>query len=356
MLEDVDVRIQTAFLSAAVTIFGLVLKEFLFERLRERRVERKQALDLFRNYSDPMAQASQALFWRLHEMLLTPARGGFLISTEARSHFDQYKYDSTLYRIGSLIAWMHAYRSELVLYSLHEGESLRGIAEAMARWERKLADGNHVEDQRMKSILALWGLDVRDEVAGRLSLAIEQRLRARLLSAQCDVAIDLSPEERFLLAREISDVVTGIIGIHQQSDAVIRETTDRAVQSLAIREAWLYRDYQSGIGELLVRKADRGARRFDVVGFREFEEIVYKDCESTKRWIGRLRRIIDQLDVSGADRYDARVQMLEEMLLSVGALIKAIDRADLERRIVSDAVLEKIEWLDGSAEWRKASS
>ncbi|MBX3093606.1 MAG: hypothetical protein KF680_03570 [Cryobacterium sp.] len=55
------------------------------------------------------------------------------------------------------------------------------------------------------------------------------------------------------------------------------------VQLLDTREAWIYRDWQAAIGDLLLVSASEGSRTYDAIGYREFEELYINGNEEPKK-------------------------------------------------------------------------
>ena len=108
-----------------------------------------------------------------------------------------------------------------------------------------------------------------------------------------------------------------------------------AIQELSRKESWLYRDWQAGIGDLMIIKIDHSARNFAVIGFKEFETFILSGTDEQKRWVDRLNKLFDNLDVSGADRYDARVQQLWNTMVATAKLVKTLAKVKTRQHIVS---------------------
>lgn len=353
-LRSLDVPIQAALIAAFVTIFSILLKDMLFKKMEEGQEKRRYALDVYRNYADPLAYAATSLFWRMREILTQDGRGSFLKSSGAGTQFDRYKYESTLYRLAVLIGWLRAYRRELTLFSLSDPKKLAVLNKAIGEFEKGLADGAHVEVQRIKSLAALWCISVPSDAQSlsRTAVAVEQTLKSSLQLAGVDLAKSLTAEDQKKLCRDVADVIAEQIQIEQLSDNIIQETLARAVRSLSIREAWLYRDFQSAIGDMMIREVKDGARRYEVIGFRDFEALLLSNDEVDKRWITRLGRILDGLDISGADRFDARVEMLEETLIATIEMLEALAKIDPKRGAVSMLTLEECGKLKRDRKWK----
>lgn len=355
-IRSLDVPIQAALIAAFVTIFSMILKDVLFKRIEERRAERRQALDIYRNYADPLAYAATSLFWRVREILTQEGRGSFLKSSGAGTQFDRYKYESTLYRLAVLIGWLRAYRRELTLFSLSDPKKLALLNKAMGEFEKGLADGAHVEVQRVRSLAALWCISIPSDVQSlsRIAVAVEQTLKSSIQSESVDLAMSLTAENQKKLCRRVADVIAERMRIDPLSNNIIDETLARAIRSLSIREAWLYRDFQSAIGDMMIREVKDGARRYEVIGFRDFEALLLSNDEGDKRWITRLGRILDGLDITGADRFDARVQMIEETFLATIEMLEALAKIDPKRGSVSMLTLEEGRKFKRDRYWQKS--
>ena len=66
-------------------------------------------------------------------------------------------------------------------------------------------------------------------------------------------------------------------------------------------------------------------------------------------------RMVEGLDISGADRFDARVRMLEETFLATIELLKSLDGIDPRRGIVSSELLSQAQVLVNDKSWRKSA-
>ena len=115
----------------------------------------------------------------------------------------------------------------------------------------------------------------------------------------------------------------------------------------------MYRDFQSGIGDMMICEISGANRRFDVVGFKGFERLLNSDEAETKRWIHRLVRVFDGLDTSGADKFDARVVMLEHTLLATIDVLIALTEIDKGRTAFAEETLREAKRIKVDRSWRK---
>ena len=63
----------------------------------------------------------------------------------------------------------------------------------------------------------------------------------------------------------------------------------------------------------MLRSAEEGPRRYEVVGFGEFERTCKEGDPTTRLWLSRLNGMIDQLDVRGELAKDARIKQLRDV-------------------------------------------
>ncbi|MBT4711252.1 MAG: hypothetical protein HOB82_06965 [Alphaproteobacteria bacterium] len=357
-VTSLPVQVQTGLIAAVATLVAILLKDLVVDRWTEHRADRRLAIEIYRNYADPIAAAASSLFWRLREVLVSEGRGAFLKTSGSATPFDKYKYDSTLFRISVLIAWLRAYARELTFFSLSDSDKLVDLKGAIRAFEAALADGAHVETQRVQAVAAHWDLTVPEngEELPSIAVAVDQILSTFLHRNNARVATELAPEKQTQLCKSVALALTNGINANSVPEGVLLETLQRTIQSLSIREAWLYRDFQSGIGDLMIRNTTGGARRFEVVGFKEFEVLLLSEKKTDQRWVNRLNRILRDLDISGADKNDARVRMIEETFLATVRLLEVLAKVDPNRDSVATQILSEGARLREDQTWRKSVS
>lgn len=106
-----------------------------------------------------------------------------------------------------------------------------------------------------------------------------------------------------------------------------------------MREAWIFRDQQAAIGDLMLQElhgatgpAVSGARRFEVMGYGTFDAMLREPDEGApeQRWIELLQRVLTGLNVREDDGSDARVYQLRTTLLATAKILVAV--AGVEER------------------------
>ncbi len=360
--SGLDVKIQVSLIAVASTLLTIFIKDFLLHLWKEARADRRTAIEVYRNYSDPLLEASVSLFWRLRETLIDAGRGSYLKANGSTSYFDKYKFESTLYRLAALIGWVRAYKRELTFLSLAGDKHLAPLTEALSGFEKALADGTHVEVQRVKSISALWDIQIPQDAKelSKVSVDVERILKSASSHVDHEDSVpnllaDLESAQQLEVLQKIADYLCDEATINRLTKEIISETSARAVRSLSIREAWMYRDFQAGIGDMMICEVSGANRRFDILGFKGFEQLLNSDVDETKRWIHRLVRVFDGLDISGADKFDARVVMLEHTFLATIDILVALTEIDKSRTAFAKGTLQEAKKVKRDKSWRKGN-
>lgn len=329
-IQTLDVKIQAALIASIVTLIGIFMKDFVFQKLKEKRDQSKSTQDVYKKYAEPLAAAAEIMFWRLNEIFNVKGRAHFLIRSEVITGFEDYKYKSTLYRLASLIGWVYAIKKEQSYMKPVGAVSQASISESMRVFESALADGPHVETERLTRLVELWSLECSPEKSIDLSIALEKRHKSFLKSKSVTLATELSEQDLFDLCRECADYLCAQLDCNQLRDELIKETMQQSARRLSIREAWIYRDWQAGIGELMVRKSESDARDFDVIGFKEFESMLESNDPEISKWISRIENTFKDLDIDKLDGQDVRVEQIRSTFKAVAKLIVEINNSGLE--------------------------
>jgi hypothetical protein len=112
------------------------------------------------------------------------------------------------------------------------------------------------------------------------------------------------------------------------SDKLLDENEVRTIEFISVRENWIYRDWQAAIGDLMLRSAEQGPRRYEVVGFGEFERMCKDGDPATRLWLSRLNGMIDQLNVRGELAKDARIKQLRDFFDTLCSVIQELHQVD----------------------------
>lgn len=337
----------TALIGLAGVVLGLVARDvvmalYLARRKRadevadRNKVEVKAHRDLVRLYADPLRDAVTSLRFRLHE-IVDKQQARYLLADAPNIPFLDYKRISTLYRIAAVLGWIRAIRRER---SYLDPDETKGSVEmeAIGKFEVALADGGHVELHRLEELAGLWRVttipaDVKPHVAALIDGA-----RADYLAAKGRLAArDLDDGEQVELSRACADIIRREAGVEIDDDVVVA-TAGQAATVFGIKEAYVYRDWQAAIGDMMLADKAIGVRHFSVMGFGRFEDL-YLAAERRKkrsidaRWFARLEAIIHDLDMAQTGNFDAR----RDQLCALYECCKELEQG-LERR--SDAAAD----------------
>lgn len=111
---------------------------------------------------------------------------------------------------------------------------------------------------------------------------------------------------------------------------LVAATAKQSTVIFGIKEAYIYRDWQVAIGDMMLQEEKRGVRHFSVLGFGVFEDFVLdarKNAQShVARWIGRLERLTHDLDMTKIDTFDARREQLRKIYDCVIKLEVGLDQ------------------------------
>lgn len=119
---------------------------------------------------------------------------------------------------------------------------------------------------------------------------------------------------------------------------------------VAIREAWVYKDWQDAIGDMMLRRVEGEDRRFEVLGYSDFEQLCRSGDEMQKLRVSHLTDIFDAVDLSIEDRFDARPRQLRSLSLATARLVRALHSAQGSQTIVSKYVLNTADTIIESLE------
>jgi hypothetical protein len=337
------VSLETAAIAAAGALVGVILKDLIFKLIDEHRAKRETLRAVYARYAEPLSLATVSLLWRLHEALEQPGRGRFLKlvgippTTNKYSTFGAYKKLSTLYRLAALLGWIRACRREFSYLKVAESEAHGPIEEAISSFEHALADGPAVAIERLVKLCSLWGLEgaINDEICQYLAVDLEIAIDEFFQDLDVDEVNLLSDGQKSALASRAAKVITSSLKLQDVPLAVLEQTWARVIQVVDFKEAWIYRDWQSAIGDLMVRPIDGAERRFEVIGFSEFESMCTDGTDLQKKWILRLSAVFDGIDLSWKDQFDHRPSQLRAVLNATASLALALC-CTVDKRNISD--------------------
>ncbi|MCZ0990376.1 hypothetical protein [Streptomyces diastatochromogenes] len=337
---SMSVQAQAAVISGIAAFVGVLVGE-IFLRQRTRQARKQSIESTFETYAQPIAASSSELFWRLRELFGRQRDEVYLKGHEHFTNYEHYKATSTLYRIAGLIAWIRALRRELVYIPGSKPSKVKELDKALQAFTSALADGGHVEVRRVESLIRALDIDAQfaNESIARSGSILHRQVDHYLHEQEAVSVEHLTSEQQRGLARILSKTLMESLDCDQGISEKIEESINSVMAALAVREAYVYRDWQSAIGDLMLREVGGGQRQFEVLGFKEFESICSQGREEDKLWLRRLNAVIDDLDTSGDREKDARITQLYEVYLAAARIIMALDQSKAMKSRISDVTL-----------------
>lgn len=314
--------VKAATVSAVTLVLTLVIKE-MFDRARDRRTRSKDSLLVYQRYADPLLVVATQLLWRLNE-ILDEGRCEYLVGSSARPAFELYKVRSTLYRLAAVLGWLRAIDRELFMLRLPDPKAVAKVEGAILDLRRSLSDGTRVEHSRVLSLCDAWQLSPpQGNELKRVGSELDALIKKELHGEGCSLADQLSEAKQASLYVAMRDRLRagpdGLGGGPARTSAVAD-----AMTRVSIRQAWIYFDWQAAIGDVMIVNSSFGERKYEVVGYRDFERLIVEGPNSDRIWMERLLQVIDDLDVTESGARDARAAQLSALYTSIATLIDAL--------------------------------
>lgn len=309
-----------AFVGAASAIITLICKDFIFVKILKTQDRKDSEREILRLYVAPVVSSCEKLVWRFDEIFLS-ARHQFLKAATLPLVFNEYKRQSTLYRIASLLGWMRAIQLELNALPMGGIAFSKNVGDAFEKVRKALADGPEVEVLRLQSLCSLWNLGSVDAVRQvRLAANLERKLYAKAgneLKHDARYLSLLEKDQKLAVCRELADLLTKELGKAQITQNILEETVERAITGLSYREALIYRDWQDAIGDLMLLDDDDSDRRYKLVGFAKFTEVM----GGAGPWIEVFSTSIVDIDFDEVDHTDFRAKQLAYLSIAVADIL-----------------------------------
>ena len=324
-------------LSALATPFA---KDLVIRRLNDKRSKSETQHEIFRNYAAPLAASCEKLIWRFSEIFIDK-RHQFLKTATSPLVFNEYKRKSTLYRIASLLGWLRAIHLELSALPRGASGFFTPVSDAIGKVQSALADGPYVELHRLEQLCTIWrlSLDALDHGTKKsLATSFEVKLydlAGDTLKHDSEHLKKLDHDRKLNICRHLSAFLCKELRRVAISEDVVAETMHQAIVALSYREALIYRDWQDAIGDAMLELDPDSIRRFKIVGYEKFEEILM----GQSLWIEVFRESINDIDFDAIDPNDFRAKQLRDLAVAVCQIMTSLAQTE-ERDLISDSVLE----------------
>lgn len=320
-----DTALWAAAIGAASALLVTFVKDYLFERLKERRVRQQSEADVYRQYLAPLCEACEKIVWRSKEIFIDK-RHAFLKTSTLPLDFNAYKRTSTLYRIATLIGLLRGMTLELRALPRGKTNAAIPISTQIAAFQKALADGPHVELHRLTRLSALWEIDLtRLDPAQQGALAMRFEVEAHAatdgkLKSAPDHLRGFPAETKLEICRRLAAFLADETESKVPQEDAIRETVERAIGGLSYREALLYRDWQDALGDAMIERDPDSVRRFRIVGYEKFSQLLASEAP----WFKVLAKSIDDINFDKIDPSDFRSQQLRDLSAAVASILIGI--------------------------------
>jgi hypothetical protein len=312
-----------------------VVSSFIIPYVQKRMEKVEQKRGIYEKYAQPLAADAVNLLWRLDEILFKQ-RGQYLLEDAPPTPFNQYKLISTCYRIAAILGWIRAIRLEQSYLFYGDQAAVEALRAAVIDFESALADSPRVEIRVLNELALLWKIDLPSDIDTGARIAAQgaadmQHLLATYSLSRYHELTSIDDTRGLEAVRQIADSITRMLRRPTIPEAVLVETCRSALTIIGVRQAWIYRDWQQAIGDLMIREIGGAVRRFDIIGYGAFETL-YRGAENP--WVARLRDVVIGIDVARPEPSDLRLEQLRHVGRATAKLVCSIETLDLERRVL----------------------
>ncbi len=312
-----------ALITLIVAVFTIFVKDYLIPLTTEKRLQKYKRLESFKGYANPLILSAISFLYRTKEIF---GSGDFLLSTTPKNVYNQYKYLSTIYRLCVLLGWIRAIKIELSHIEVKNTKEFHKIEESLFDFERSLADGDHIELLRLENLCKIWQIDypnIPDKTKKYLGTQVEILIDTATFSEKIETPDKLKNPSKLKLATFVSELICNTINSQKISQDSLKKNLDEAIKEMSRIECWIYRDWQSAIGDLMIKQNNLGlTRKYDVLSYLEFENLCFDGDANSKKWLRRVEELFIDLNVKVDDRFDARKLQLKNTYNSVIGLIE----------------------------------
>ena len=327
--------VLTGLIGGATGLLIAIVTSFIIPYVHKKQEKVEQKRSIYEKYAQPLAADAANLLWRLDEILLK-RRGQYLQEDAPPTLFNEYKLISTCYRLAAVLGWIRAIKLEqsYLFYGYHAAvDSLRS---AVVDFEYALAESPKVEIGVLNGLAQLWTIELlgKGDLVARIAAQIvadKQHFLAKYGLTRYHELAALDDEKGLDVVRHIAESITRMLGRSPVAGEVLGDKLREALTIVGVKEAWIYRDWQQAIGDLMTRKIDGGVRRFDIIGYGAFETL-YREAGSP--WLARLRDVVIGIDVARPEAADLRLEQLRHVARATASLVCSIEMLDLERRVL----------------------
>ena len=333
-------KIIAALIGAIFAYLIMITKDIIFKLWIDNRDIKKNEIEVFRSYADPLSYATKDLLWRLSEIFNQEYNSSYLFARYTTS-YSIYKRNSTVFRLAALLGWLRAFEKEITLLKSKNKKQLKKIKESINKFREALADGNYVETERLNGLLKLWSLHFKDcEINSLTAAIIDHEIKDFVVKKNKKDANDLSEDEKYELCKMVANTISEKYKVNQVANEIIKETLSQAIQYCSLKEAWIYRDWQRAIGDLMLKESNDDNCKYEVIGFYEFNKLLKESDSTDNGWIMKVENIFIDLDITGANKADMRLKQVNNIKNAIANLMIALTENDKQRKILMSKTID----------------
>lgn len=325
-----------ATLIGSIISASIALTVFWISKHFENKKEKQEKYDAVKKYANPIIFASEQLAWRLKEIL--SFNGAYLLPNAPQNGFFKYKFESTVYRLCAVLGWIQAAKKEQSYINGIKVKQHKKVQSAITEFHKKLADGSHIEVAILNDLARLFNIDLgtmTDNDRSLLGVELEKIVFKYIPDNVKKNVTTIDESKQILMLQEILDYTCNNRKQTKVKREVIEANRVVAINEICREYCWIYRDWQSAIGDEMIEKLQGTNRRFDVIGFADFQK-----RHEQNDWLKKVDNLFSNLDVSVDDRFDTRVKQLKELFQVLVELIESLQVLVKRQETISDASLD----------------
>jgi hypothetical protein len=326
--------ILSSILSTATTLIVVLINNYI-----KRKKSSKRKYNVFKNYANPIVLSSELLVWRLIEILECRA---FFLNHRAKesNQYYKYKFESTVYRLNSLLGWIQAAQKEQFYFQGIRKKYNSKLQDSISKFKSVLADGAFVEESILKDLSKLFDLklsNITENKKSDLALKIEKIIFSYLPDNLKTGVLELPAQDKIELLKDILIAISTETRDVVPSDEVIFQNLGTSINEIARRYFWIYRDWQSTIGEEMMVEAKSSHRQYRILSYSE-----YLEKKENNNWLSISDKLFLDLDPSKCDKYDVRVNQLFELVGSLNDILNIFKKLVKKDETISEKSLYRI--------------
>lgn len=270
-------------------------------------------------YLSPSIDMMTSFAFRLKEIF--EKRGLFLLKDAPQTDFNEYRYISTIYRFCAVMAWISVLKKEQS-FSQIKDDYQQSISTAIHNFRNALADGKEVEKLIARDLCKTFNFNTykwTSKTWVALGIEIDHFLHVYRHKNKVIQLTDLNAEQQKKLLDDICNTINKLTKLSYQRQI----SKDKvAIAQLSRKQAWIYFDWQTAIGDIMLKRTNRPKKAYEVIGFADFESHFLDDNFKNKRWIKRAEKLFADFDIERSESLDARILQLKKVFESSVQLIE----------------------------------